>query len=59
MYKDGISFAGLPEDTHYDIRESPGAGLGLFAKKPIKKGQFMMYYDGERIDELGATRRYG
>jgi len=51
MYKSGLATAGLSEDT-FEIRESPGAGKGLFATRPIKKGAFLMHYDGERVDEF-------
>ena len=58
IHKDGVSCVALPEHTFFEICDSPGACLGLFAKMPIEKGQFMMSYDGERIDELEATHRY-
>ena len=58
MYKSGIDCVGLPEST-YEIRDSSGRGKGLFASNPIKAGDFMMYYDGERVDEFEVLRRYG
>ncbi len=42
----------IPEssDTRFIVRESrPGTGLGLFALTPIKKGDFILEYTGERI----------
>jgi SET domain-containing protein len=35
------------------------AGLGLFAEEPIKKGQLIIEYTGERISEEEANRRGG
>jgi hypothetical protein len=59
MYKDGteIGNSGLPA-SYFTVRESPGAGQGLFATAPIEQGKFLMYYDGERINEVEAVRRY-
>ncbi len=36
-----------------------GSGLGLFALSPIKKGDFIIEYTGERISEDEANRRAG
>ena len=59
MYQDGTELAnrGLPSSA-FRISESKGAGQGLFATVAIPKGTFLMYYDGERIDEFEAVRRY-
>ena len=35
------------------------AGLGLFADEPIKKGQLIIEYTGERITEEEANKRGG
>jgi len=42
-----------------EIRKSPGAGLGLFAKKDIKRGTFLFDYLGEEITEDEFEQRYG
>lgn len=42
----------------YKITRS-SAGLGLFATKPIKKGDFVIEYTGERITPEESDRRGG
>ena len=44
--------------TKYVVRRST-AGLGLFARTDIKKGEFVIEYTGEHIDEEEANRRGG
>lgn len=38
-------------------RAAPGMGLGLFAAAPIKEGEFIVEYTGERITTEEADRR--
>lgn len=38
-------------------RSKPGSGLGLFAMEPIKKGDFVIEYKGERISTEEADSR--
>jgi SET domain-containing protein len=45
-------------DKPYTVRRSK-AGLGLFATQPLKKGDFIIEYTGERISEEEANRRGG
>jgi len=40
-------------------RAAAGAGLGLFATAPIKKGAFIIEYTGEKITNAEADRRGG
>ena len=42
----------------YSVRKS-AAGLGLYAEQPIKKGQKIIEYIGERISTAEADRRGG
>jgi SET domain-containing protein len=36
----------------------PGAGLGLFTLKPIKKGEVALYYEGEKLKVSDYNERY-
>ena len=38
-------------------RAAPGKGLGLFATEPIKKGEFVIEYVGEKITTEQADKR--
>ncbi|MEA1929329.1 MAG: SET domain-containing protein [Patescibacteria group bacterium] len=40
-------------------RSRGGAGLGLFATEPIKRGQFVIEYTGEKISSEEADKRGG
>lgn len=42
----------------FEIRESPVAGKGAFALRPIRKGERIIEYLGERITHAEADRRY-
>lgn len=42
----------------YSVRKS-SAGLGLYAEQPIKKGQKIIEYIGEKITEEEANKRGG
>lgn len=46
---------------HVEIRPSSieGAGLGLFAVEDFQKGDFIVPYEGEFINEAELNRRYG
>lgn len=50
------------KDDRFEIKEaSPGVGKGLFALKPIKKGDFILEYTGKKIptkvaDEMDEAR---
>ena len=45
--------------THpFELRRSPIQGLGAFATRPIKKGERIVEYTGERISNDEADRRY-
>lgn len=46
------------KDTCYVVKRS-SAGLGLFARTDIKKGEFIIEYTGEHISEEEADRRGG
>lgn len=47
-------------DSRFEIRESrPGTGLGLFANVPIKKGDFILEYTGEKIPNAVADTMPG
>ena len=37
----------------------PGAGKGLYTTSPIRKGDLIVEYKGERMTWKGAIRRYG
>jgi SET domain-containing protein len=55
----GRSGNGRPENgLPFELRESPIAGLGAFATRPIKKGTRIIEYTGERISNAEADRRY-
>ena len=57
MFQDGRGESGPPASS-FKIHKSPGAGFGLFATQAIREGDFLMHYDGERIDECECVRRY-
>jgi SET domain-containing protein len=42
----------------FELRQSPIAGIGAFATRPIKKGTRIIEYTGERISNTEADRRY-
>ena len=42
----------------YVLRKSPIQGRGAFATRPIKKGERIVEYKGERIDNKQADLRY-
>jgi hypothetical protein len=47
-------------DPRFEVRNSrPGTGLGLFAKAPIKKGDFILHYIGEKISTKVADEHPG
>jgi SET domain-containing protein len=47
-------------DPRFEVRESrPGTGLGLFAKAPIKKGDFILEYTGEKLPNSIADTHPG
>ena len=50
--------AGRAGDPWFEIRESPIAGRGAFATRPIRKGTRFGEYTGERIDQAEADERY-
>ncbi len=37
------------ERARYEIRPTPGRGKGHFARKPVKKGEFVIEYTGTRL----------
>jgi SET domain-containing protein len=46
---------GISVDERFEIREArPGTGLGLFARLPIKKGEFIIEYTGKKIPTATA-----
>ncbi len=45
---------GLP----FEVRESPLAGKGAFATRPIRKGERIIEYVGERLTHAQADARY-
>ena len=47
-----------PDALPFELRESPIAGVGAFATRPIKKGTRIIEYTGERISNAEADRRY-
>src|SRR5262245_55531961 len=42
----------------FELRRSPIAGVGAFAKKDIPRGTRMIEYAGEKISNEEADRRY-
>lgn len=42
----------------FDVRSSGIAGKGAYANRPIKKGERVIEYTGERITHAEADRRY-
>ena len=42
----------------FEIRQSPVAGMGAFATRPIRKGTRLIEYVGERIRQSEADARY-
>lgn len=46
------------EEEAVTVREATGKGLGLFAVTDIPEGQFLMRYEGQRINDLEFERRY-
>ncbi|KAJ8600520.1 hypothetical protein CTAYLR_009208 [Chrysophaeum taylorii] len=51
--------APLELGSDLEARPSPGRGLGLFASSPIKRGTYIMDYDGERLTEAQLAARKG
>jgi hypothetical protein len=47
-----------PDSPWLVVKQSPIAGKGAFARKPIPKGTRIIEYKGERIDAEEADRRY-
>jgi hypothetical protein len=43
--------------TEVEIRDSPGAGRGVFTKGIVKKGKYVARYDGDRVDPVTGDRR--
>lgn len=41
----------------YEVRKSPIHGTGVFAAAPIKNGEFILEYLGEKIDKEESNRR--
>jgi uncharacterized protein len=48
----------MGSDLPFELRESPIAGRGAFATRPIRKGARIIEYTGERISNAEADRRY-
>lgn len=47
-------------DPRFEVRDSrPGTGLGLFAKVPITKGDFILEYIGEKLPNSIADTHPG
>lgn len=47
-----------PSSPLIEVRESPIAGLGVFATRRIRRGTRIIEYVGERISDEEAARRY-
>ena len=47
-----------PKELAFEIRDSRVAGKGAFATRPIKKGERLIEYTGERIPHPVADERY-
>jgi hypothetical protein len=43
--------------TEVEIRDSPGAGRGVFTKVIAKKGKYVARYDGDRVDLVTGSKR--
>lgn len=41
----------------YEVRKSPIHGSGVFAAAPIKNGEFILEYLGEKVDKEESNRR--
>lgn len=48
----------MPKSLAFEIRTSPISGKGAFAVRPIKKGERLIEYTGERIPHPVADSRY-
>jgi uncharacterized protein len=53
-----MSRSKLPKEPLFEIRKSAIQGRGAFALKRIRKGTLIAEYDGERVDNEEADRRY-
>lgn len=53
-----MSRSKLPKEPLFEIRKSAIQGRGAFALKRIRKGTLIAEYDGERVDNAEADRRY-
>lgn len=58
-YKKAKPLPGSVKDTRFEVRRVKGKGFGMFAVKPVKKGDFIMEYTGKKIptevaDALGT-----
>ena len=49
----------MKKDTPAIIVKRSSAGLGLFAEKPFKRGEFIIEYTGEHITHEEADKRGG
>ena len=60
-YRAKPALALTPPLTHDDvaIREAPGKGEGHFARRQIRKGEFVMDYLGEVMNNDAVNERYG
>jgi uncharacterized protein len=47
-----------PDEPFIEVRESPLHGLGVFARRRIRKGTRIIEYLGERVSHAEADRRY-
>lgn len=52
------SGAPLDEAAHFEVREAPGKGSGLFATRAIDEGAYLFAYGGERLTEDQFFARY-
>ena len=48
----------LDEASHFEVREAPGRGRGLFALRPIEEGTYLFDYKGEVLTEQTFFDRY-
>ena len=53
-----MSRSKLPKEPLFEVRKSPIQGVGAFALQRIRKGTLIAEYDGERVGNEEADRRY-
>jgi hypothetical protein len=55
----GVASPSPDREIRFEVRRSPGKGLGAFAMEEVRVGQFVCGYEGERLVCSEVATRYG